>query len=270
MKFLAYAKINIRLNVLGKNEHNYHNLHMLNAKVSLCDEIEIIKSAKNKVEYSVEELNHLENDLCLNVLNEMKTKYSLADNYYIYIRKEIPMGAGLGGGSSDVACIINALDEINNLNLTLEEKISIGLKYGADVPYCLINDLAIVEGVGEKIKILDQKLKQKIIIVYPNVHVSTKDVFNHVKQYSKALNDGVLQKNIYNKDYSVLLQNDLEQPSFILNKELESLKLSLSKYCPVVMSGSGSSMLMFIDEECIYNEIKNTFPDYKIFLTEII
>ena len=122
MKYLAHAKINIRLNVLGKNENNYHNLSMVNAKVSLADEIVIEENKQNIVEYSVDSLNNLENDLCLNVLNEITSKFSIEKKYYIYIKKNIPMGAGLGGGSSDVACIINALDQIHNLNLSLDEK----------------------------------------------------------------------------------------------------------------------------------------------------
>lgn len=270
MKYLAYAKINIRLNVLGKKENNYHDLYMLNAKTTLCDEIEIIKSDVNKVKYSIEKLNNLENDLCLNVLNEMKIKYSITDNYYIYIKKNIPMGAGLGGGSSDVACIINAIDEINNLNLSLEEKISIGLKYGADVPYCLINEPAIVEGIGEKITILNQSLKQNIIIVYPNIHVSTKEVFEKVINYSNSLDLETVKKYIYNNEYDKLLVNDLEEPSFKLNKELKQIKDVLVKYCPTIMSGSGSSMLMFTNDENIFFEVKKVFPNYEIFKAEII
>ena len=151
MKYKAYAKINLRLNVLGKNEFNYHNLSMLNAKISLADELEIIESTKNEVEYSVDSLNSLENDICLNVLNELIDEFKIKKRYHIYIKKNIPLGAGLGGGSSDVACIINAISELNKLNLTIEEKIKIGIKYGADVPYCLVNDISLVEGIGEKI-----------------------------------------------------------------------------------------------------------------------
>ena len=87
MKYKAYAKINLRLNVLGKNEFNYHNLSMLNAKISLADELEIIESTKNEVEYSVDSLNSLENDICLNVLNELIDEFKIKKRYHIYIKK---------------------------------------------------------------------------------------------------------------------------------------------------------------------------------------
>lgn len=270
MKFKAFAKINLRLNVLGKNEINYHNLFMLNAKVSLYDEIDINEKKTNSVEYSVPELNTLENDLCLNLLNEMTEKYELKKRYYIYIKKNIPMGAGLGGGSSDVACIINALDEMHNLNLTLEEKISIGLKYGADVPYCLINDLAVVEGIGEKITKLNVPFKEKVVIIYPNIFTSTKKVFEKVKHYSAQLDIETLTTYIYNKDYNNLLINDLESPSFELNNKLFEIKNNLSKICPVVMSGSGSSLLAFIRSDDDYKKIKDLYPEYNLFYCEII
>ena len=270
MKYLAHAKINIRLNVLGKNENNYHNLSMVNAKVSLADVIEIKENKQNIVEYSVDSLNNLENDLCLNVLNEITSKFSIEKKYYIYIKKNIPMGAGLGGGSSDVACIINALDQIHNLNLSLDEKIAIGLKYGADVPYCLINDIAIVKGIGEIVYPIKQKLKENVIVIYPNIFVSTKDVFKNVTKYSTELSQKEIIEYITNKDYNNLLYNDLEIASFGLNKELKEIKENLSKVGSTIMSGSGSSMIVFSSDEKAFDKVKKMYPEFLIFKTYII
>ncbi len=270
MKYLANAKINIRLNVLGKNEKNYHNLSMINAKISLADEIEITLCNENRVYYSVEELNHLENDVCLNVLNEMTQRFSIKEKYNIYIKKNIPMGAGLGGGSSDVACIINALDKMHNLNLTLEEKINMGVKYGADVPYCLIDDLALVEGIGEKLTLLDTKLKERVVVVYPNIFISTKEVFKIVKKYSKSVNKKEIEKYIVNKEYEKILFNDLEEPSFALEPRLKQIKENLLQVGYTIMSGSGSSMLVFIKKDKDLEKIKQIYPDYLIFDTHII
>lgn len=270
MKYLAYAKINIRLNVLGKNEKNYHNLSMVNAKVSLADEIEILESGKNEIKYSVEELNHLENDICLNALNEMINRYNINKKYFIYIKKNIPMGAGLGGGSSDVACIINAIDELHNLNLSLEEKINIGLKYGADVPYCLFDSLALVEGIGEEITPLKEVLKERVAIIYPNIFVSTKEVFKNVKQYSGKLSKTEIEAYIKNKEYNKILYNDLEIASFELEEKLKNIKNTLLKVGPTIMSGSGSSMLVFINDDVELEKIRNMYPDYLVFDTYII
>lgn len=270
MKYLANAKINIRLNVLGKNENNYHNLSMINAKISLADEIEITLCNENRVSYSVEELNHLENNLCLNVLNEITTKYNIKEKYNIYIKKNIPMGAGLGGGSSDVACIINTIDKIHNLNLTLEEKINIGVKYGADVPYCLIDNLALVEGIGEKLTLLNNKLKERVVVVYPNIFVSTKEVFKRVKKYSNSIDRKTIEKYILNKEYEKILFNDLEEPSFEIEPKLKQIKESLLQVGYTIMSGSGSSMLVFIKDDKDLEKIKQIYPDYLIFDTYIL
>lgn len=264
MKFLAYAKINVRLNVLGKNEKNYHNLSMVNAKISLADEIEIIEAKENKVTYSIKELNQLENNLCLNVLNEMVCDFNIEKRYHIYIKKNIPMGAGLGGGSSDVACIINAINDLHSLNLSLNDKINIGIKYGADVPYCLIDDVALVEGIGERITLLNVCFKERIVVVYPNMFVSTKDVFSKVKKYSIYNKKDEIEKYIKNKDYENLLINDLENPSFELNPKLKEIKNTLSAIGNTVMSGSGSSMLVFINNDEQLNKIINIYPKFLI------
>lgn len=270
MKYNAYAKINLRLNVLGKNEFNYHNLSMLNAKISLADELEIIESTNNEVEYSVDSLNSLENDICLNVLNELIDEFKIKKRYHIYIKKNIPLGAGLGGGSSDVACIINAISELNKLNLTIEEKIKIGIKYGADVPYCLVNDISLVEGIGEKITSLGVNIDKKVIVVNPNLFVSTKEVFQNVTKYSKGLSKDEIKKLIYNKEYDKLLINDLEEPSFKLNEELKHIKESLLEYGNVVMSGSGSTMLILTEDSDCITKIKDKYPTYLIKETYII
>lgn len=270
MKYKAYAKINLRLNVLGKNEYNYHNLSMLNAKVSLYDEIEFFESSFNKVEYSLDELNNLDNDLCLNVLNEISEKYNIDKKYNIYIKKNIPLGAGLGGGSSDVACIINALDELHNLKLSLSDKINLSLKYGADVPYCLISDIALVEGIGEKITKLNVRLNESVLVVYPNIFVSTKEVFSNVSSYNEGLTKDELEKYIYNKEYNKMLVNDLEEPSFKLNNELKEIKQALSCLGKVVMSGSGSTMLVLNYNKDDINKIKELYPDFLIEETYII
>ena len=270
MKFIANAKINLRLNVLGKNEFNYHNLSMVNAKISLADEIEVHEALENKVVYSLEHLNYLENDLCLNVLNEITNKYNIDKKYYIYIKKNIPLGAGLGGGSSDVACIINLMNDLHKLNLTNNEKINIGLKYGADVPYCLFDSVSLVEGIGEKVTPLNINFKQRIIVVYPNIFVSTKDVFKNVLDYSNNTPADEIEKMFKEKNFSQLLYNDLEKPSFNLQPKLKEIKQKLLSVGNTIMSGSGSSFLVLIDNNEQLNNILEMFPNYLVYDTYIL
>ncbi len=270
MKTNAYAKINIRLNVIGKRENGYHELFMINARVSLKDEIEFKESSYNKVYYSLEELNNLDTDQCLNVLNEIINSYNINKKYHVYIKKNIPLGAGLGGGSADIAYIINYLDYTHNLKLTLDEKISIGLKYGADVPYCLINDIAVVEGIGEKITPLNKKINKRVLIVYPNLFVSTKKVFEQHIELNHYINKEEIMNYIINEDMDNLLENDLENYTFKLYPSLKEIKLKLSTISKTVMSGSGSTMLVFVENDAQVKKIKEIYPDFLMFDTFIL
>ena len=269
MKYYAYAKINIMLYVEGKLESGYHNLKMVNAKVSLADELEITLSDNNTVEYSVEELNQLENNLCLNVLNELTSLYNIKERYHIYIKKNIPLGAGLGGGSSDVAAIINFINEQHSLNLTIDEKINIGVKYGADVPYCLINELAYVEGIGEKVTTLNYNLNKDIVLVYPNIFISTKEVFNYVENYNIAPSIEEVSNMLAN-DFTSILHNDLETATFKINSKLRKIKESLQEFGDVVMSGSGSTMIIFINDLKSINTLIEKHPNYLVISTKIL
>lgn len=269
MKYYAYAKINIMLYVEGKFESGYHNLKMVNAKVSLADELEITLSDNNTVEYSIEELNQLENNLCLNVLNELTSIYNIKERYHIYIKKNIPLGAGLGGGSSDVAAIINFINEQHSLNLTIDEKINFGVKYGADVPYCLINELAYVEGIGEKVTPLNYNLKNDVVLVYPNIFISTKEVFNNVKKYNIAPSIEEVSNTLTN-DFTKMLHNDLENVTFKIDVSLRKLKDTLQQFGNVVMSGSGSTMILFINDINNIDILQEQYPNYLIIPTKIL
>ena len=270
MKYLAYAKINLRLEIEKKLENGYHLLHMLNAKINLADELIIEEHSDNLVNFSVEELNHLENNICLNVLNEMCKLYNIQKRFHIYIKKNIPFGAGLGGGSSDVAAIINFVDEYFNLKLPIEEKNKIGLSYGADVPYCLINDIAYVSGIGEKVYPLNEKLNTDVIVVYPNTFVSTKDVFKHNTTFNHKTNEKTLKQYLREKDYNSLLYNDLENTTFKLYPHLKKLKDELKSYGEVIMSGSGSTMLVIPTDKDSYKCIKEKYPNYLVINSHII
>lgn len=271
MQYYAYAKINLRLEVIKKLPNGYHDLRMVNAKVSLKDILEITPSTINQVMYSEPELNHLKNDLCLNVLNELIQVYQIKERYKINIIKYIPQGAGLGGGSSDVAAIINFIDEQHNLNLPLEEKIKIGIKYGADVPYCLIDHLAFVSGIGENITILKSNLKnKKIVIVYPNLHILTKEVFANVTKYSTETKIETIKQYVATDNLDKLLYNELENATFELSSELKTLKQSLAKYGKVIMSGSGSTMLVFLNDDNKVSDLKKIYPNYFIEEVEVI
>lgn len=254
MKLKAYAKINLRLKVLNKRENGYHDLEMINARINLFDEIEVIKNATNALVFENTYLNPKKDSLIMQLVEYMQEEYKISDRLKIIVTKNIPIGAGLGGGSADCACLIHYLNETYNLQLTLVQMNEIGLKYGADIPYCLYNKTCIVKGIGEIIEPVNLTIKDPLLVVYPNIHLATKDVFQQNKIYS-------LRTNTYELSNYDFCENDLEQSAFNVAPELAGVKkyLETFPFKKVVMSGSGSSFICFSDAkdiEYIYQEIK--------------
>lgn len=265
MIIYAPVKINLRLEVLNKRNDNYHELQMINIRGSLKDILTINESTKNEIRFSIEELNHIKNNYCLDILNYMCDAFNLSKHYDIYITKNIPHGAGLGGGSCDAAAIINFINDDNDLNLSKNELIEIAKKFGADIPYCLFDSPAIVTGIGETIDELDYKFIEDIYIIYPNIFVSTKEIFENVVQYDNKTPKDVLIDYIKKNDYDSLLYNGLEKASFKLYPELQMLKERLVKYGYVVMSGSGSAFVLIPNKLTTKEQLEKEFCDCVIY-----
>lgn len=264
-KYEIKSKVNLRLEVVSKREDGYHELAMVNARASLCDYMFVEQFSENKVDYSLDNLNKLDDNLCQRALNDFCDIYNISKRYHIYIEKHIPQGAGLGGGSCDVAAIINYLCVDNDINISLQEKINFGEKYGADVPYCLIDKIAYVEGIGEKINILDVNLHEDIYIICPKYFISTKESFKNVIPTGKKMDIDVIKQHLLNKDFEYLFYNDLEKATFIMNPRLKEIKDMLSNYGIVTMSGSGSSFILIPKGKDPLNELKNNLDDCDIY-----
>lgn len=260
----AYAKVNLMLKVIGKRANGYHDLQMLNAKINLYDEITIKEDIEDRVFFDVDCIS---DEFILKVLKSFKEKFQVTACYNIYIKKRIPIGAGLGGGSADASLVIDMLLKMNRLVVSNQEKVLLFKDLGADIPYCFYQEIAIVEGIGDKIFLLDEKNKKlinkNIVLVYPNISVSTKEVFRNNKKISTKLTMDEIKKNIYDNNFI----NDLETSTFEIYPPLAKLKQELSEYGKVVMSGSGSTLLVYTKE---IDAIKNKYCDYLILPVEII
>ena len=195
-----------------------------------------------------------------------------------YIKKNIPLGAGLGGGSSDVACIINFINDKYNLNLTLDEKINIGIKYGADVPYCILRGTALSEGIGEILTPLPAVPQCHVLIAKPPVHVSTKFVYenlraNELEQHPDidgmvaAIKEGSIQ------GIADRLENVLENVTVPAYPEIGTLK-QIMLDCGAMnslMSGSGPTVFGLFEKEedarNAYHLCKKQNPANVVYLT---
>ncbi len=176
------AKINLGLWVLNKREDGYHDIFTLYHTIDFYDRI-VIRDALNlsvKTTNLNPELQN-ENNLVYKAIVEFEKATGIEQNLEIIIEKNIPVGGGLGGGSSNAAAILNYLNKKHGYVLSEEEIFNIAKKLGADVPFFLKGGFALAEGIGDKLTFLDKKLDKDLFIIYPNVKSETKKVYSQLK-----------------------------------------------------------------------------------------
>lgn len=272
----APAKINLLLKVNHKLDDSYRDLTMIVQSISLFDniEIEIVKNKKqfinllNKkniyIKYSerivlISNLSYIPTDdknLIVKVIKYFIEKYNISDYFYIKLKKNIPTGAGLGGGSSDAGSVILFLNKYYKLNLSIDIMVNIALKFGADIPFFIYKNICLCEGKGEKIKKLNNFNKYYVLIATPNINVSTKEIFNKYNELNiDNSNENIIKKQkidnallaIKNKnlfEFTKNLYNDLEVITSIKIKEINIFKDLMIKNGAIfsMMSGSGGTV----------------------------
>lgn len=248
MKIKAYAKMNLALGVKGVLENGYHDLFMLNTKINLFDIIYIRKAKEDKLIMD-KDLCSMESNIGYKALKLVKEQFNIKNNYYIRIKKNIPSGAGLGGGSADAASIIKAILKLEKIDIKNEDLIPFATKLGADVPYCLYNDKCFVTGLGDKIEITKDIKDYKVLLVSPAISISTKSIFENCNTNDCGAN---IERIMANKNnVHEYLFNDLEiaakkvYPDYKLDEIKQTLKENGA--LTALMTGSGSSIFGLFD-----------------------
>lgn len=175
MNLKAFAKANLILKVIGE-ENKYHLLQMLNVRINVFDEIAINVNKKKTdvLKYENTNLDPNKDDLIIRALNLFRKSFDIDEYYDIVVKKEIPIGAGLGGGSCDVGTILRYVASLHNVDIYNERFINEVKLLGADIPYALYLKPCKVSGIGEIIEPVDIKYGKEFICIYPNVMTSTK------------------------------------------------------------------------------------------------
>lgn len=179
----AYAKINLFLDVLGKRDDNYHNLISIMQSLELCDDLQFELCNTTNINLELNEHSNGNNlplddsNLIIKAAKLLTKEYKINQGVNIKLTKRIPMGAGLGGGSSDCAATLHGLNKLFNLNIPLHRLVEIGTKLGADVPFCLMGGTALAQGIGEKLTPLPPHPPCHVVLACPNIHVSTGHIF---------------------------------------------------------------------------------------------
>lgn len=269
------AKINLAIDVLSKRADGYHDVRMVMTQVGVCDTVRVDLRSDGRIVLSGENMP----------LDESNLAYRAADAFFkasgmdcgcdIYIEKHIPMGAGMAGGSTDAAGVINALDELLDTKMSLAERMKIGGRLGADIPFCIMGGCVLAEGIGDKLMPLTPLPEMYYLIAKPEQSVSTKWVYEHLDFSKKpknldidamvtAINSGD-RKGIYRS-----MGNVLENSTKNICPDVEIYKADMLEFGAqaALMSGSGSAVFgIFEDKEKLLAAQKmfeGVHPDAKV------
>lgn len=280
MKIRAYAKVNISLDVVGKREDGYHLLRMIMQNIDLYDEIILEKQNKDIIiECNKNYVPTDSRNLAYKAAMAFKERYNIQEGVKIKIFKNIPVSAGLAGGSTDAAAVLKLMNKLFEVNAPKEELMELGLKLGADIPYCIQGGTALCEGVGEVITPLKPFKDKIIVLVKPSFGVSTKEVYKNfdmekVKKHpeTEALIKAMAEDDLRYVAYN--MRNLLENVTLKKHKVLINLKEEMNKYGAInsMMSGSGPTVFAFFDDmlkaQKCFEKMKEKYNE--VFLTRTI
>lgn len=276
----SYAKINICLNVIGKQEDGYHQLDMVMLPLTLHDSI-LLTKVKNITDNYVTTDDFLLGDVQYNLatfaIDTMQKKYGFDSKFQVFIHKILPMQAGLGGGSSNAAATMLGVNKYLKLNIPEDELIDVAKQLGADVPFFIKNVPARCQGIGEKITPITVKNNYYVLLIKPNQGCSTKATFNladtmEIKTYDveaviKALEEGddeLLANSIGNSLEPAAISQVPEVQ--IIKDELKAKGLKI-----VLMSGSGSTVFALSTDKKLIKKIAREYEDkYRVEVTKIL
>lgn len=176
----AYAKINLGLRILRKRGDGYHDIETVFQSINLYDEITLEPSDAISLTCSEPTLPTDERNLCMKSAISLNQFSKIQRGVHIHLRKQIPVGAGLGGGSSDAAATLHALNRFWDLELGENELYRIALKLGSDVPYFLKKGTAYATGRGEELEYIPFDIPYWIVVAYPNIHISTTWAYQNI------------------------------------------------------------------------------------------
>lgn len=274
MNFLekAPAKLNLSLNLTGETKDNYHFIVSLIAFLDLQDMLTVERSDRFSYEISGTKKDFGKDDLVMKSLKAIlkKKKIEKLPAVKIVLDKKIPIGAGLGGGSADAAATIRLFNRYMRLNMSLEEMTNIASEIGSDVPSCLVSEPLILSGYGENIVKIPYFPDIEILLIYPNLNIVTKEVFdqidmNKIQKKKPYYYEELLQSqcNLLEKgklEGLNLFTNDLQSYSVILNPRIKEVIKVLEDSGSLFsrMTGSGSACFG------IFPEVKIDFAEKQI------
>ncbi len=254
----AYAKINLGLDVLGRRDDGYHIVKMIMQTVDLHDVLTFEKRDDGQIvfESGSDKIPNDESNLVWKVAKLLKDKYNAPFGVTMTLEKNIPVAAGMAGGSTDAAAAFTALNELWSLNLSTKDLCDDAVALGADIPYCIIGGTALAEGIGEELTILPDMPECKIVIAKPAIDVSTGWVYKTLD--SKEIEDhpdidGMIEdikrgslSGITEKMGNVL--QTVTVPEYPVISDIKNI-MNENGAMEAMMSGSGPTVFGIFDSE---------------------
>jgi 4-diphosphocytidyl-2-C-methyl-D-erythritol kinase len=256
MNIRSYAKINIGLHVLGKRPDGYHNIETVFRLIDLYDELEFVQGDEGiALSTDAPLLANDNTNLCIRAANLLRDLTGSRMGVEIVLKKQIPLGAGLGGGSSNAAAVLKGLAKLWSLDVSTEELQTISATLGSDVPFFFTSQTAYATGRGEWLTPFPLHIPYWILVATPNIHVSSAWAYSNVRisQAQKRPNLRALLESSVDKPeiLRATLANDFEELVFREFSDISKLKETLLREGADValMSGSGSSVFGFFSSE---------------------
>lgn len=258
LRLRSYAKINLYLDVLGKRPDGYHNLETIFQSVDLFDELRITRAKDVTLVCADARVPAGEENLIIKSARLLQRETGFGDGARIELRKHVPMGAGLAGGSGNAAMTLIGLNSLWKLGLSDERLLELGLELGSDVPFCLTGGTQAATGRGELLEPLPPVIDPTFVLVHFPIHVSTASVFNDpaITFSREGTIDGKTPsfrraiENLKRGEWDKVVFNRLEDIVFARHRELARAKDQLLNQLGclgAVMSGTGSTIVGVFD-----------------------
>lgn len=282
IRLKAYAKINLGLDVVRKREDGYHEVRMIMQTIGLYDKVTLSRMNNPGVSLRTN-LHYLptdENNLVYKAISFIQKEYKISQGVLVHLEKKIPVAAGMAGGSSDAAAALYGMNKLFQLKIPQKELMDLGLRLGADVPYCLLRGTALSEGIGEELTPLPPFPGCYVLIVKPGINVSTKYVYENLRLNESIVHpdiDGIItnikEKNLYGACEK--FGNVLESVTVKDYPIIEEIKTAMRNTGCVtsLMSGSGPTVFGLYDDlkkaERAFYQFKVSNLGKQVFLTNL-
>lgn len=273
LELKAYAKVNLGLDVIRKRGDGYHELRMIMQTVDLYDTLTLEKTEAEGISMTcnAEGLPCDESNLVYKSAKLMFEEYKLPGGIRMHLEKRIPMAAGMAGGSTDAAAVFNGMNKLYDLNISKERLCELGVKIGADVPYCIVGGTALSEGIGEVLTRLPNVPDCVVLIAKPDFDVSTKYVFENLHANSLTYHPDIdaMTEAIRNGDLPGIIKvmdNVLETVTEAKYTEITAIKNVMKEHGAMraMMSGSGPTVFGLYEDKKAAEEAAKAIREQKL------